>query len=213
MTYTQLNIRIFLMFILAVGIFEARLYLRTGYLGKAKACIRGRTQRDLEAWHRKAREICWIEDIYCSGLKKTHITKATCILQGCSAAQLCLMGLPACATRSHTTQQGFIWAGGLLGCKTKAVKKKQPVAVKMQEKSHDVPRSRLYTMETLHYGKLSHLAGWPTPSLLSADEHCPGPLILGAPARRAVVVGTACVPAAQWEEITIMHGRSLLHFS
>lgn len=58
--------------------FQACLYLRTGYLGKAKAWGQRRNTKDFRGFHRKAMEIWWIEDIYCSGLKK-HTLPSPCV--------------------------------------------------------------------------------------------------------------------------------------
>lgn len=106
--------------------FHACLYLRMGYLGKVKAQGQRRNTKYFRGLARESQGnlLAWGYLLFWP--EKAHITKPTCTLQGCSAAQLCLMGLPAYITRSRAAWQGFIWVhvvGVFLGCKTKPLKK------------------------------------------------------------------------------------------
>lgn len=106
--------------------FHTCLYLRMGYLGKAKAQGQRRNTKYFRGLARESQGnlLAWGYLLFWP--EKAHITKPTRTLQGCSAAQPCLMGLPAYITRSRAAWQGFIWVhveGVFLGCKTKPFKK------------------------------------------------------------------------------------------
>lgn len=101
--------------------FQAYLRLRTRYPGKAKARGQRRNTKDFKGLAQESQRNLLDSGYLLLWPEKTHLTKPARTLQGCSAAQPCLMGLPVHITWSHTAQQGLVWlhmVGGFPRCKT-----------------------------------------------------------------------------------------------